>query len=100
MIDPSFVVGSAITIYGLTSSYSGNFSVTLDNITTNLSAFSSYNNSDSLLFYATDLPQDMLHQIAVINQENRTLALQVGGVNITSFGNGTTYVIYLVSKGK
>ncbi|KAG8214104.1 hypothetical protein J3R82DRAFT_10863 [Butyriboletus roseoflavus] len=82
--------GTAITIYGLTSSYSGNFTVTLDNTTTNLSALSSYNNSDSLLFYATDLSQDMLHHIAVINQDNRTLALQVGGVNITSFGNSTT----------
>lgn len=100
MIDFSFVVGSAITIYGLTSSYSGNFTVTLDNTTTNLSALSSYNNSDSLLFYATDLSQDTLHQIAVINQENRTLALQVGGLNITSFANSTTYVISLVSKTK
>ncbi|KAH0828040.1 hypothetical protein J3R83DRAFT_3690 [Lanmaoa asiatica] len=88
--DLSFVVGSAVTIYGLTSSYSGNFTVTLDNITTNLSALSSYNNSDALLFYATDLPQGMVHHIAVINQENRTLALRVGGVNITSFGNSTT----------
>ena len=74
--------------------------MTLDNITTNMSAFSSYNDSDTLLFYATDLPQDMLHHIAVINQENRTLALRVGGMNITSFGNGTTYVISLVWKIK
>ncbi|KAF8557683.1 hypothetical protein OG21DRAFT_1505182 [Imleria badia] len=82
--------GSAITIYGLTSSYCGNFSVTLDNTTTDLSALSSYNNSDTLLFYATDLPQDMVHHITVTNQENRTLALRVGGVNITSFENCTT----------
>lgn len=101
VIDLSFVAGSAITIYGLTSSYSGNFTVTLDNTTTNLSALSSYNNSDTLLFYATDLSQDTPHQIAVINQENRTLALQVGGVNITSFANSTTtYVISLVSQTK
>lgn len=67
--------------------------MTLDNTTTNLSALSSYNNSDTLLFYATDLPQDMVHQITVTNQENRTLALRVGGVNTTSFENCTTYVI-------
>lgn len=92
MIDFSLVVGSAVTIYGLTSSSSGSFTVTLDNFTTTLSALSSYNNSDTLLFYATDLSQDMSHHIAITNQENRTLALRVGGVNITSFGNNTTYV--------
>lgn len=92
-IDLPFVVGSAITIYGLTSSYCGNFTVTLDNTTTTLSALSSYNNSDTLLFYATDLSQDMPHHIAVVNQQNRTLALRVGGLNTTSFGNFTTYVV-------
>ncbi|KAF8134454.1 hypothetical protein EV363DRAFT_1430019 [Boletus edulis] len=81
---------SAITVYGLTSSYSGNFTVTLDNTTTSLSALSSYNDSDTLLFYATDLPMNMSHRITVVNQENRTLALRVGGLNITSFGNVTT----------
>lgn len=69
--------------------------MTLDNTTTNLSARSSYNNSDTLLFYATDLPPDTVHHVAVINQENRTLALRVGGVNTTSFGNSTTYVRFL-----
>lgn len=87
-------------IYGLTSSYSGNFTVTLDNTTTSLSALSSYNNSGSLLFYATNLSQDTLHHIAVINEENCTLALQASGVNVISFGNSTTYVISLVSKRK
>ncbi|KAG6375540.1 hypothetical protein JVT61DRAFT_3100 [Boletus reticuloceps] len=82
--------GSAITVYGLTSSYSGNFTVTLDNTTTSLSALSSYNDSDTLLFYATDLPMNISHRITVVNQENRTLALRVGGLNITSFGNVTT----------
>ncbi|KAG9316810.1 hypothetical protein JVU11DRAFT_2875 [Chiua virens] len=81
--------GSAITIYGLTSSYSGNFTVTLDNTTTHLSARSSYNNSDALLFYATDLPEDGLHHVTVTNQENRTLSLRVGGLNFTSFANST-----------
>ncbi|KAF8840701.1 hypothetical protein BDN67DRAFT_968142 [Paxillus ammoniavirescens] len=82
--------GSAITIYGLISSYSGNYTVTLDNVTTSLSAQSSYNNSDTLLFYATNLPQGMLHLITVTNQEDRTLALRVGGMNVTVFGNVTT----------
>ncbi|KAF9227156.1 hypothetical protein BS17DRAFT_775055 [Gyrodon lividus] len=82
-------LGSAITIYGLISSYSGNYTVTLDNVTTSLSAQSSYNDSDTLLFYSTNLPQDILHQVTVTNQEDRTLALRVGGMNVTAFGNIT-----------
>ncbi|KIJ68089.1 hypothetical protein HYDPIDRAFT_25534 [Hydnomerulius pinastri MD-312] len=81
--------GSAITIYGLISSNSGNYTVTLDNVTTSLSAQSSYSDSDTLLFYATNLSQDMIHQVIVTNQENRTFALRAGGMNFTTFGNVT-----------
>lgn len=97
-IDLSLIIGSAITIYGLTSSYCGDFTVTLDNITTTLSARSSYNNSNSLLFYATDLSQDLVHHITVINQESRTLALRAGGLNTTFFGNSTTYASVILKK--
>ncbi|KAH7923144.1 hypothetical protein BV22DRAFT_1036682 [Leucogyrophana mollusca] len=82
-------LGSAITIYGLVSSYSGNYSVTIDNHTSNFSARSTYNNSEALLFFATDLPQNIPHQLTVTNTEDRTFALRVGGVNVTAFGNVT-----------
>ncbi|KAH7888925.1 hypothetical protein F5I97DRAFT_1925473 [Phlebopus sp. FC_14] len=82
-------VGSAVTIYGLISSYSGNYTVTLDNVSTALSAQSAYNDSEALLFYATGLSQDALHQIVVTNDENRTLAVRVGGMNVTAFGDVT-----------
>lgn len=72
--------------------------MSLDNTTTNFSALSSYNNSNSLLFYATDLSQDTLHNIAVINQENSTLALRANGMNVTFFGNETTYVPLLCER--
>ncbi|KAF9241837.1 hypothetical protein BU15DRAFT_73177 [Melanogaster broomeanus] len=87
--------GSAITIYGLISSYSGNYTVTLDNVTTSFSALSSYTDSDTLLFYATNLPQDVIHQITVTNLEASTLALRVGGMNISAFGNVTMTPISL-----
>ncbi|OAX41128.1 hypothetical protein K503DRAFT_798227 [Rhizopogon vinicolor AM-OR11-026] len=80
-------VGSAITIYGLVSSYSGNYSVTLDNITTSFSALSSYNNSNALLFFLTDLSQDVSHTLVLTNTQNSTFGLSVGGMNVTTFGD-------------
>ncbi|KAL4078287.1 hypothetical protein V8B97DRAFT_1245781 [Scleroderma yunnanense] len=78
--------GSAITVYGLVSSFSGRYSVTIDNITTTYSAQSSYNNSAALLFFATGLSQESLHQLSVVNEDNRTFAVKVGGMNVTAFG--------------
>ncbi|KAG0700833.1 hypothetical protein DFH29DRAFT_929911 [Suillus ampliporus] len=82
-------VGSALTVYGLVSSYSGNYSVTIDNITTSFSALSSYNNSNTLLLFATDLSQDIPHTVVLTNTQNTTFALRVGGMNVTTFGNTT-----------
>jgi len=83
--------GSAITVYGLVSSFSGRYSVIIDNVTTTISAQSSYNNSDALLFFATGLSQDNPHQLTIVNEDNRTFALRAGGVNVTAFGNITMY---------
>jgi hypothetical protein len=72
------------------SSYSGNYSVTIDNITTSFSALSSYNDSNALLFFATDLSQDVqYHTVVLTNTQNRTFGLTVGGMNVTTFGNAT-----------
>lgn len=86
-------IGSALTVYGLVSSYSGNYSVTIDNITTSFSALSSYNNSNALLLFATDLSQDTSHTVVLTNTQNTTFALRVGGMNVTAFGNATTTTI-------
>lgn len=83
--------GSAITVYGLVSSYSGRYSVIIDNVTTTISAQSSYNNSDALLFFATGLSQQSSHQLTIVNEENRTFAVRAGGINATAFGSITVY---------
>jgi DNA/RNA endonuclease YhcR with UshA esterase domain len=86
------ILGSAITIYGLVSSYSGNYSVTIDNITTSFSALSSYNDSNALLFFLTDLSQDVSHTLVLTNTQNSTFGLSVGGMNVTTFGPATLTV--------
>jgi hypothetical protein len=83
------ISGSAITIYGLVSSYSGNYSVTIDNITTSFSALSSFNDSNALLLFATDLSQDAPHTLVLTNTQNKTFGLSVGGMNVTTFGDAT-----------
>ncbi|KAG1751442.1 uncharacterized protein EDB91DRAFT_1243705 [Suillus paluster] len=95
---PNLIPGSALTVYGLVSSYSGNYSVTIDNITTTFSALSSYNNSNALLFFATDLPQDIPHTLILTNTQNTTFALRVGGMNVTTFGNMTITTSTLASS--
>ncbi|KAG2154362.1 uncharacterized protein EDB93DRAFT_1320066 [Suillus bovinus] len=91
-------IGSALTVYGLVSSYSGNYSVTLDNITTSFSAQSSYNNSNALLFFATDLSQDTSHTVIFTNTQNTTFAVRAGGMNVTTFGNATINTAILSSS--
>lgn len=91
-------IGSALTVYGLVSSFSGNYSVTIDNITTSFSALSSYNNSNALLLFATDLSQDTPHTVVLTNTQNTTFALRVGGMNVTAFGNATIDTTILSSS--
>ncbi|KAG1900570.1 uncharacterized protein F5891DRAFT_298567 [Suillus fuscotomentosus] len=91
-------IGSALTVYGLVSSYSGNYSVTLDNITTSFSALSSYNNSNALLLFATELSQDTTHTVVLTNTQNTTFAMKVGGMNVTTFGNATVDTAILSSS--
>ncbi|KIK46774.1 hypothetical protein CY34DRAFT_369804 [Suillus luteus UH-Slu-Lm8-n1] len=91
-------IGSALTVYGLVSSYSGNYSVTIDNITTSFSALSSYNNSNALLLFATELSQDTSHTVVLTNTQNTTFAIGVGGMNVTTFGNATTTTTVLSSS--
>lgn len=85
-------IGSALTVYGLVSSFSGRYSVIVDNVTTTMSAQSSYNNSNTLLFFATDLSQEA-HLLTIVNEENSTLAIRVGGVNVTTYGGNTSMTL-------
>lgn len=91
-------IGSALTVYGLVSLYSGSYSVTIDNITISFSALSSYNNSNALLFFATELSQDTPHTVVLTNTQNTTFAMRVGGMNVTAFGNATVATTILSSS--
>lgn len=76
--------GQIVTLYGLVSADCGQYSVTLDNKTTTLSARSSSSYPHALLFYATDLDDHIQHQLVVQNEENRVLAVRARGLNYTS----------------
>lgn len=79
--------GTTVTLYGAISNLAGNYSVTLDNRTTNLSGRSSFFNPDALLFYATELDDNYKHHLVVQNEEDRVLAIGVNGINYTSVQN-------------
>jgi hypothetical protein len=71
-------------VTGFVSDVSGQYSVTLDNRTANLSGHSSFLNSDTLLYYATGLDDDSQHELVIRNMEDNVLALKVGGFNYTA----------------
>lgn len=66
-------------MFGKTSPQAGNFTVTLDNVTTTLSGRSSFTNSGSLLFFSTGLDPQMIHAVEVRNVDGSELSLSVGG---------------------
>ena len=64
---------------GQTSPTSGNYSVQLDNTTTQYNAHSSFTQSDSLLFFATDLDPTVLHTVTINNTDGSDLSLLIDG---------------------
>ncbi|KAL1679395.1 hypothetical protein EV122DRAFT_289577 [Schizophyllum commune] len=76
--------GTAIFIRGQTSPTSSRYNVTLDgNMTTTLSARSSFTNHDVLLFYATGLDPNVTHTIDIVNdQDGAVLALNREGFSV------------------
>ena len=74
---------------GFISDASGQYSVTLDNQTSNFSGHSSFSYSEALLFYATDIDDSRQHQLVIQNMEDRILALKVDGINYTTVQNNT-----------
>lgn len=73
--------GATFLLYGMTSPSSGNYSVTIDNVTTNLSSQSSFAGLDSLLFFASDLDCTSVHSVEVANSGGGNLSLLVVGFN-------------------
>ena len=75
------IPGTTFLLHGVTSPNSGNYTVTVDNVTTTLSAESSFTSYDSLLFYATGLDPGSTHFVQVSNSGGGNLSLLVGGFN-------------------
>ncbi|KAI5890681.1 uncharacterized protein SCHCODRAFT_02632581 [Schizophyllum commune H4-8] len=76
--------GTAVFIRGQTSPKASRYNVTLDgNMTTQLSARSSFTNHDALLFYATGLDPNVTHTIDIVNdQDGAVLALNREGFSV------------------
>ncbi|KAK0462598.1 uncharacterized protein EV420DRAFT_1735277 [Desarmillaria tabescens] len=67
--------GTSFLVLGTTSPAAGNYSVTVDNIQTFLSAKSSFTQDSSLLYYATGLDPDLVHDFEISNEDGSSLKL-------------------------
>ncbi|PBK73458.1 hypothetical protein ARMSODRAFT_1081657 [Armillaria solidipes] len=72
--------GTSFLVLGTTSPTAGNYSVTVDDIQTFLSAKSSFTQDGSLLYYATGLDPDLVHNFEISNDDGSSLILPVGGL--------------------
>ncbi|KAJ7268659.1 hypothetical protein B0H12DRAFT_1320500 [Mycena haematopus] len=74
--------GTALQLLGSTSPQAGNYTVTLDNVTTSFSARSSFSQANSLLFFASGLDAETTHHLNITNTDGATLVLPVGGASV------------------
>ncbi|KAJ7693304.1 hypothetical protein B0H17DRAFT_1199824 [Mycena rosella] len=74
--------GASLLLRGSTSPDAGRYSVTLDNVTTSFSGESSFTQADSLLFFASGLDAETVHNLEIFNTQGATLVLPVGGVSV------------------
>ncbi|KAJ6500189.1 hypothetical protein C8R47DRAFT_1317469 [Mycena vitilis] len=75
--------GTSFLLRGSISPQAGNYSVTLDNVTTSFSAKSSFSQPDSLLFFASGLDAELDHKLKITNtQQGATLVLPLGGASV------------------
>ncbi|KAF7315694.1 hypothetical protein MIND_00085000 [Mycena indigotica] len=82
--------GTSFLLRGSTSPDAGNYSVTLDNVTTTYNARSSFAQSDSLLFFASGLDANTLHHVEIDNTEGATLILPIRGASVFSLPDNAT----------
>ncbi|KAJ7497609.1 hypothetical protein FB451DRAFT_1359820 [Mycena latifolia] len=76
--------GTSFSLKGSTSPDAGRYSITLDNVTTVFSAESSFSETDSLLFYASGLDAETVHDLEIVNTQGAALVLPVGGASVFS----------------
>ncbi|KAJ7647011.1 hypothetical protein FB45DRAFT_186291 [Roridomyces roridus] len=80
--------GTSFLLLGLTSPTTGSYSVTLDNVTTVFSGKSSFSNDHSLLFFASGLDAETVHDFEIVNTDGGTLKIPVA--NATVFAASTS----------
>ncbi|KAJ6587224.1 hypothetical protein DFH09DRAFT_1028471 [Mycena vulgaris] len=74
--------GASFLLRGSTSPEAGRYSVTLDNVTTFFSGKSSFSQPDSLLFFASGLNAETVHNLEINNTQGATLVLPIGGASV------------------
>lgn len=74
----SLTSGTAFILQGMTTLEAGNYSVTLDGITTMLSAQSSFTVLNTTLFLATGLNDSVVHSVEVTNNGGTLTLLEDG----------------------
>ncbi|KAJ7077322.1 hypothetical protein B0H15DRAFT_862218 [Mycena belliarum] len=81
--------GTSFLLKGFTSPDAGSYSVILDNITSSFSGKSSFFETDSLLFYASGLDAETVHDLEIVNQ-GAALVLPVGSASAFVLENSST----------
>ncbi|KAH0589586.1 hypothetical protein J132_06672 [Termitomyces sp. J132] len=71
--------GAAFLLSGMTSPAAGKYSVVLDNSTSILTGQSIFNNTNTLLFYATGLDSTVPHHVQITNVDGSDLLLNQDG---------------------
>lgn len=82
MADLFWWLGSAVSVAGFRDFNSGSYSVTVDGEVSVFNAQSSFR-EPTTLFFVTGLGADAIHNLTVVNLENRLLA--IGSINVTTF---------------
>ena len=88
------IPGISFLLNGAISPTSGRYTVILDNVATTLSAKSSFQKQDSLLFYASSLDPNVTHTVKVINEDGGDLSLEVDGFSVFS-AESTMFVMFV-----
>ncbi|KAJ3896185.1 hypothetical protein GG344DRAFT_72452 [Lentinula edodes] len=78
--------GTALQIYGTVSPQGGNYTVKLDNVTSQFSANASFIQNNTLLFFASALNTDVAHDVQISNNGG-TLILPFNGFVVYSSGD-------------
>lgn len=87
------LIGTALQIYGTVSPQGGNYTVKLDNVTSQFSANASFIQNNTLLFFASALNTDVAHDVQISNNGG-TLILPFNGFVVYSSGDPKLVILF------